>query len=203
MNDAPPEPAVEAALPVDPVAASCGKERDSAVASIVGRLAHVMDPDPERQRLARAMESFSTGDSAALRRMDPLAPSAAATLVAARLLEGAGAPVANGRNWADWLLILHAMAIARGRHAPEATVGKTLVELGFTEQRLCALVEGDRDSLIDLLPRLARRLSAQGMATNWTTLAHLFLHADDPGGWPRVRIARDYARALYTKEHSA
>jgi CRISPR system Cascade subunit CasB len=145
---------------------------------------------------------FPTGDHAALRRMDPQHPGAAALPLFHALdragLEDGDAP-ATVRRWA---LIVHCLALARGRHDWHAPTGKMLFEIGLSEARLDQLLAADLDVLFDLLPRIARRLAAQGGAIDWVPLARIVRWAglhEDSAEEARLTIARSFARAQGAK----
>ena len=98
-----------------------------------------------------------------------------------------------------WALIVHSLALARGRHDPRMSSGRGLVSAGLTELRLDMLLAADLDVLFDLLPRLARRLSAGAVALDWLPLAEIVLNAgrdEDRADRARLQIARTYARAV-------
>lgn len=155
------------------------------LASQLGRLA-----------AALARPSFSTGDHAALRRMDPQRPDRA-TVPLQRLLDDCKVPLGDSTGqFHRWALIVHCLALARGRHDMTAPTGKTLDDLNVSEARLNQLLSADRDVLFDLLPRLARRLAAQNAAIDWRPLARIVLADDeDRADKARLEIARSYARA--------
>ena len=141
---------------------------------------------------------ISTGEHAALRRMDPSSIGPAA-FAFERLWVQAGAPESDPERWA---LIVHALALARGRHDPRRPTGAALQEVGLTEQRLNLLLAADLEVLFDLLPRLARRLDARAAALDWLPLADIVLNAgrnEVEADRARLRIARAYARASAAK----
>jgi CRISPR type I-E-associated protein CasB/Cse2 len=128
----------------------------------------------------------STGQRARLRRADPSLGSRDALLEAELLFAGAGlAPRAE--EHARWFLVLHCLALAEGRHAPGVEAGAVLARLRFGEGRLRQLVEADEQTLVELLPRIARRVATAGASMNWWPLADLVLGA---GGAHPEDIAR-------------
>ena len=147
-------------------------------------------------RLAQVLggSELPTGDRAALRRMDPREPGRAA-LPLHRLLFAAGVEgAASAGNANRWALLVHCLAIARGRHDRAAPTGKALCDLGLTEARLNQLLAADEEVLFDLLPRIARRLAAQNAAVDWLPLARILLAGADAADQARLDIARSYAR---------
>ena len=149
---------------------------------------------------------FPTGDHAALRRMDPRAPDGMAEIAVERLLASASAAVAfSGEGRRRWALIVHCLALARGRHEREAPIGRILANSLYSESRLNLLLSADFDVLTDLLPRLARFLDAHNAAADWLPLVRIARWTgcrEDIADDERLRIARDYARAPATKENT-
>jgi len=158
---------------------------------------HASSTKDTLQRLAdwMAHPHTSTADLAAIRRMNPSDPSGAA-VVLYRLLGSLGI---NGPQARPWALIVHCLALARGKHRTGGPgVGKALVEIGYGEARLQMLLRADFETLADVLPRLARRLHSRNQLMDWWPLAHLVLgSATDPERAQRAReqIARDYVIA--------
>lgn len=143
-------------------------------------------------------QNFSTGDHAALRRMVPRAPGRAG-MALYRLMADVGLDV-TGEKIKRWALVIHCLALVRGAHDKDKRAGAVLHDLPLTELRLNQLLAADHDVLFDLLPSLARRLSAQGAAINWAPLAMLALYGDhDSSDRHRLDIARAYARAANAK----
>ena len=140
---------------------------------------------------------FPTGDHAALRRMAPDAPSGHAEIAAERLFGAVNADP-EGKDRRRWLLIVHCLALARGRHAPDARAGRLLADMYYSEERLSRLLSSDFEVVADVLPRLARWLNSKGAAIDWLPLARLARWTgrdEDSADRARHQIARDYARA--------
>ena len=140
---------------------------------------------------------FPTGEHAVLRRMDPHAPAGRVEIAVERLFRSAGAEP-DGRDRKRWLLIIHCLALARGRHAREETTGRVLAELRYSEERLNRLFSTDFEVVADMMPRLARLLGAKGSAIDWLPLARIIRWTErneDRADQARLRIARTYARA--------
>ena len=140
---------------------------------------------------------FPTGDHAALRRMAPDAPSGHAEIAAERLFGAVNADP-EGKDRRRWLLIVHCLALARGRHAPDARAGRLLADMHYSEERLSRLLSSDFAVVADVLPRLARWLDSKGVAIDWLPLVRLARWAgrdEDSADRARHLIARDYARA--------
>ncbi len=144
--------------------------------------------------------AFPTGDHAALRRMNPRAPDGMAEIAVERLL--ASTTVApSGDDRRRWALIVHCLALARGRHERQAPIGRVLADSLYSESRLNLLLSADFDVLTDLLPRLARFLDTHNAAADWLPLVRIARWAgrcEDIADDQRLRIARDYARASAT-----
>ena len=156
------------------------------MASIAGTLAH---------------KSFSMGEKATLRRMNPRVPGAAVVSVQ-RLLHGAGVSRIGDDDFERWTLIVHCLALARGRHDPRKATGKVLHDVFHgRESRLTQLLAADGDVLFDLLPRVARRLDSADAAIDWLPLAQLAPWASRPDDnfataeKQRRDIALDFVRA--------
>ena len=140
---------------------------------------------------------FPTGEHAVLRRMDPHAPSGRAEIAAERLFQSSGAKP-DGKDRKRWLLIIHCLALARGRHAKDETTGRILAELRYSEERLNRLLSTDFEVVADMSPRLARLLGAKGAAIDWLPLARIMRWTErneDRADQARHRIATTYARA--------
>ena len=102
------------------------------------------------------------------------------------------------------------VALARGLHDGQRDAGRALHALGFSEQRLMALLSADLATLTDLLPRIARRAAAAGEALDWRPLALLAWYAgnDDPrleekADEQRRRIASGWIRAAAASQQDA
>jgi CRISPR type I-E-associated protein CasB/Cse2 len=159
----------------------------SSLGSILGRLSACF----RDQRLA-------TGEEASLRRLDARHPDPRHVVSLYRLFAEQDIPAANAELTVRWSAIVNALALCRGAHAPGLRCGAALYEIGFSEQRLAMLLAADRETLIDLFPRLARRLTGSPQGMDWWPLARLMLTVGlDPDEADRVRsqIAREYVRA--------
>lgn len=149
--------------------------------SVVARLAGVLS-DPGGR--------IGMGEHAALRRMDPLSPGASA-IIAYRLLAAQDVPLDDEELMRRWCLMVHVLALARGAHDPRAKIGEMLWKLGLTEARINQLLAADFPTLIQLAPRLARRLHASSAvkALDFMPLAGLILNADrDAAAAHRARL---------------
>jgi CRISPR type I-E-associated protein CasB/Cse2 len=158
------------------------------VGGLVARLArHLSDPE------------FPTGDHAALRRLSTERAELRHAMALYRLMEEVGISASDADGLRRWAAIVNALALCRGAHAPNRPCGAALAAIRFGEERLATLLTADRETLIDLLPRIARRLAAVNEPMDWCPLARLVLdvgrneaRADDM----RSRIAREYVRAM-------
>lgn len=120
---------------------------------------------------------IGTGEAAALRRLDPLDPDRRHILPLMRLLAAVDVEDTPG-TWRRLALIANVVAVARGLHDPKVEAGRGLHALNLSEQRLMALLAADFATLADLLPRIARRAKADGVAMDWRPLALLAWFAD-------------------------
>ncbi len=173
---APMQPPGSASLPP-----ATGKD---AVASLAGQIRHA-----------------NPGVVARLRRAHPGHDNRSALFESEWLLQAAQIQPRSEDHRLRWALVLHCLAIAKDLHDPrtEAEPGAVLARLRFSEARLRQLVEADQDLLIDLMPRIARRLAAAGAALNWWPLVDLLLHTGTPdeaiADRARQRLVRHFLRA--------
>ena len=141
--------------------------------------------------------SFSTGDHAALRRMQPGNPSGRAQIAAERLFALAGLQP-DGKDRQRWLFVIHCLALAGGRHDKDATAGRVLSEIRYSEERLTRLLSTDFEVVADVIPRLARLIGSKGVPVDWLPLGQLLRWTgrdETRANYARHRIARTYARA--------
>jgi CRISPR type I-E-associated protein CasB/Cse2 len=159
----------------------------TSVGGLVARLARRLG-DPE----------FPTGDHAALRRLSTDSPELRHAVALYRLMEDVGISASDTDQVRSWASIVNALALCRGAHDSDRFCGAALHAARFSEERLSALLGADRDTLIDLLPRVARRLAASNERMDWRPLARLLLEVgrnDTRADEIRSRIAREYVRA--------
>jgi CRISPR system Cascade subunit CasB len=154
--------------------------------------------------LIRGRGALSTGDVAALRRMDPRRPAAVfykiEGLVLDERLPGDAAALADVET--RWAAIIVGLAHLGPLHDPSHRLGFALAEGQYSELRFARLVRADADRLADDLPSLARFLVAKGMAVDWTGAAHLILSAGRADEETvRRSLARDYYGALSRQEN--
>ncbi len=152
----------------------------------------------------------STGDLARLRRMNPRSPEAAFDVL--HYLHGEPilhTPLVRLQRWA---LIVHCLALAGGRHRKGAPgFGRVLVEIHYGELRLRQLLRADLDVLLDVLPRVARRLAAKSLEADWWFVRELVLNvppadrnADpDKADAARRHIAKDFVIASRAEQAKA
>lgn len=152
------------------------------------------------RRLADPGVRISMADHAALRRMDPLAPGQAA-LPTYNLLADVGISLEQADTIRRWVVIAHALALARGGHDPARKLGTALVEMNFSESRLAQLLSADFEVLSEIVPRLARRLSSQSPPRmDFAPLMRLLLSVDrdqQEAEKARLEIARSYVLATH------
>lgn len=145
--------------------------------------------------------TVTTGDAAALRRLDPAQPDRRHVLPLMRLLAGTQIDD-RPDSWQRLALIANCVALARGLHDENRPSGAALYALGVSEQRLMALLAADFATLTDLLPRLARRAAAAAERMDWRPLARLAWtverptkEAEEEADRQRRHIASAYLRA--------
>lgn len=140
---------------------------------------------------------LTTGDIAALRRMDPRRIDGAGFWkIEAVFLEPhlAADAEARSRQETEWAAVLVGLARLGELHTRSARLGDALRESALSESRFVRLMRADRDALIDELPALARFLAAKGQRADWTSAAKLLLLSETQGEQQRRHIARDYYR---------
>lgn len=164
------------------------------------------------QRIARRLASpqVDRGLLAALRRFHPAQAGRHNVFEVQQVLLDAGLDLApDSAQQPRWSLLVHCLALVQGAHLPRADTGARLAELGLSEARLRQLMEADAPLLADLLPALARRLAAAGMAVDWWPLAELALgNRDHPASLARAdqarrRLVQGYLRAVAARAPAA
>jgi CRISPR system Cascade subunit CasB len=191
MNPETPIPA--AAVDAPPAAISPAKSLARSLPQKIGAVA-----------AALAADRISTGDLAALRRLDVTHPVEGAfwRLYFDRIADPADTRRSESQD-ADarrWAVILKGMAImAPIVHAHEEA-GALIHRAGYSELRLWRLLRADADRLPDALVHLCRYMTAKALPLNWITLAELLLATDDTADQARRRIARSFYRADATSE---
>ncbi len=158
------------------------------VAQAVGRVAAMLASD------ATTMQTKS-----ALRRFDPLLRLSDAAFELGSVLSRAEVSVQPGwPAYESWAVVVHCLALVRGAHQRDIPVGRALVNVKVSELRVRALLEADRPMLLDLLPRLARRMASASQPMDWAPLARLALYAgldEMAAERARLEIADSYQRA--------
>lgn len=142
--------------------------------------------------LAHGGGALSSGDTAALRRMDPRRPEAAFFKI-----EGLMLPDLSDESELRWAAITVGLALLGDLHRPASRFGSALAAAGYSDLRFTRLLRADGERLIDELPMVARFLTAKGTPVDWADAATLILSA---GGTRereiRRRVARDYYAAI-------
>lgn len=154
--------------------------------------------------LAHPGSALTTGDIAALRRMDPRRPTAAFFKLEGVVLDDHLPANADARIGSEtrWAAIIVGLAHLEELHRPGMRLGRALVDADFSELRFARLLNADADRLIDELPMLARFLATKGVPADWAGAAQLILSAGRGDEEPaRRRLARDYYGAL-ARQHS-
>ena len=156
--------------------------RKDAVASLAGQLQHA-----------------TPGVLARLRRADPANGFMTALFETEWMLQAADIEPHGQDLHHRWALALHCLAIAQGKHARDQEAGAVLHRLyAGKEARLRQLIEADFDVLVDLMPRLARRLAAANASLDWWPLVNLLLHTgtdqEDRANSARQRLVQQFLR---------
>lgn len=161
--------------------------------------------------LAQPGVRIGMGEHAALRRMNPQEPGAAAAIVCRLLLErDVTLDDDNGDQLLRWCVIVHALALARGAHSKAVKIGDALVKIRFIstdgrEHRINQLLGADAAMLAQLIPRLARRLHANGAEMDFLPLMELMLTAgrdEVRADAVRLQVASSCALALHNANKS-
>jgi CRISPR system Cascade subunit CasB len=145
--------------------------------------------------LLRAGGMITTGDLAALRRMDPRHPAAAFFKIEGLLLDTQLPGDAARRIDLEtrWAAIIAGLAHLGSLHQSGQRLGNVLAGAEYSELRFARLIRADADRLVDELPALARFLAAKGTQVDWTAAAQLILSADSSSEENvRRHLARDY-----------
>lgn len=157
-------------------------------------------PDDWMTSISRQVKGMSSGDRAALRRME-LTKSPAADAVAIKTLLRADVPQSRIKDdWTRLRLIGHFAGLLSGTaalysHDERRGVGAALFEAGFSEKRLLRLLASRGEALGDQLALAVRILSRERLAVNLWDIYHLL--GDDPvkSDAARLRMARHYYAA--------
>jgi CRISPR system Cascade subunit CasB len=125
--------------------------------------------------LAAYIQRASSGERAALARLQPeaLQPHQLAALARALLAAGLSPEQWHADTWPRWALIAHGMALAG--HDGKQKLGKQLASAGVSESRVTKLLTSRGDAFTQLLPRVLRLLASKGVAPNWRELGELVL----------------------------
>ena len=144
----------------------------------------------------RRLQHTDRGTVARLRRVHPWHQPNESVFETERLLQAAGIQ-AQGEARRRWTLMLHCLALARGQHADrdDAEPGCVLTRMRVKEARVRQLVDADLPTLVDLLPRLARRIGSAGETMNWWPLLRLLSADENDRVESRHRIVRHYLRS--------
>jgi len=186
----------------EPLSALTDPTGASALATEIGKLVRVIEADHA------GSNGLSTGEKAALRRLDPACVDGRHQVALARALHAIGKDGVRGPERADWTLIVNAVALGLhgGHHNPKRPLGAALAEVdgeNATSKRLDQLLTADRHTLDDLMPRVARRLAAKNQTANWSDAAWLILTAapdHSAHNTVRARIVRDWVRGARMSE---
>jgi CRISPR system Cascade subunit CasB len=171
---------------------------ESSLSSVVNRVAGL---------LAHGGGVLTTGDVAALRRMDPHridAPGFYKLLGSALDQQLPRGGLAREKQETRWAAVIVGLAHLGERHRPGVHLGDALVSAGFSELRFVRLLRADSERLIDEIPALGRFLAAKNTPADFAAAAHLILSADR-GDEERTRrqLARDFYAALERSKHNS
>lgn len=153
--------------------------------------------------LAAYIQRASSGERAALARLQPeaLQPHQLAALARALLAAGLSPEQWHADTWPRWALIAHGMALAG--HDGKQKLGRQLAQAGVSESRVTKLLTSRGDAFTQLLPRVLRLLASKGVAPNWRELGDLVLkegssqrHHQAKAEEIRLQIAGPYFSAL-------
>jgi len=155
--------------------------------------------------LAHGGGVLTSGDVAALRRMDAARAQAPFFKLAGLVLDEYLSRTSLGRERAEtrWAAIVVGLAHLGELHRQGIPLGRALVDAHYSELRFSRLLRADGDQLLDELPALARFLSAKGVGADWSGAAWLILsvgHAHEER--TRRALARDYYRALGAQDRN-
>lgn len=125
--------------------------------------------------LAAYIQRASTGDRAALARLNPeaLQPHQLAALARALIAAGLAPEQWHADTWPRWALIAHGMALAG--HDGKQKLGRQLANAGVSESRVTKLLTSQGGVFTQLLPRVLRLMASKGVAPNWRELGELVL----------------------------
>ena len=171
----------------DAIMADAGTESAETLGRIVTRWAGLL-----------ASEHFPRGEHAALRRLDPAAPSAPAfwRLLFEHVPEQRRRTSESESRWA---LVLHGLALMSrpnaSAHRTGAGIGAVLAEAGFSELRLNRLLRARGEGFRQMVPRVCRYLAAKNAAVDWVRFARWLLADEARAEEHRRQVARDYFRA--------
>lgn len=167
----------------------------SSLGSVVNRIAGLLE---------HGGGVLSSGEVAALRRMDPWKPAAAFFKIAGLVLDEQLPGELNTRQEDEtrWSAIIVGLAYLGQLHRPGMNLGRALFEAAFSELRFSRLLRADSDRLVDELPMLARFLAAKNTPADWAQAAWLILSSNrNDEETARRNLARDYYSALARKNH--
>jgi CRISPR system Cascade subunit CasB len=157
-------------------------------------------PDDWMTSISRQTHGMSSGDRAALRRME-LTKSPGADAVAIKMLLRAQVPPSRVEDdWTRLRLIGHFAGLLSGTaalypHDERRGVGAALFEAGFSEKRLLRLLASRAEALGDQLALAVRILSRERQPVNLWDLYHLLGGDPVKSDAARLRMARHYYAA--------
>ena len=162
----------------------------------VNKAAFKLDPENEK--------GLSSGDRAALRRIDPdtpVTPTLWKVLFDLKQDESKGMPQTKWEQ--RWATLLMGMAHCAGLHDYDVPLGQALAEAGWAEPRFVRLLEADDETLPVLLRRMAQYLASKQQPANWDDVRKLlFYQSGETAENIRLSIARPYYRTLHAQEEN-
>jgi CRISPR system Cascade subunit CasB len=169
-------PEIESSIPI--IKSDVKNDERKLLYSIVGRLAHVVD------------KILGNGEVADLRRLRPEDPACPEFWKV--MAEYWDMPYDNDEA-RKRACLLSGLARTKGLHDFHASLGKALVDAGYSELRFVRLLRAQDRGLFKEIELMAEFLSSKSQTANWTQAAELLFTKDDENAESlRRRIARDY-----------
>jgi CRISPR system Cascade subunit CasB len=163
-----------------------GSAENGALFSIVGRLTNVID------------KILGNGEVADLRRLRPEDPACPEFWKV--MAEYWDMPYDNDEA-RKRACLLSGLARTKGLHDFHASLGKALVDAGYSELRFVRLLRAQDKGLFKEIELMAEFLNSKGQSANWAQVAELLFTQDDEKMESlRRRIARDYFKNQNAKK---
>jgi CRISPR system Cascade subunit CasB len=163
----------------------------------VGQAAFKLHPENKK--------GLSSGDRAALRRIDANAPITPTLWKVLFDLKQHESPdwISQNRWERRWAILLMGMAHCAGLHNYDVPLGQALAAAGWSETRFVRLMEAGDETLPVLTRRMAQYLASKQQTANWDDVRRLlFYQSGDTAEDIRLSIARTYYRTLYAQDQT-